>query len=124
MYHKAYWTGLRLNGSWPSFRWRDPYVTRTYDQWSQQPPAPSTNLAEVAAAYAPGYGKPIAYGWVDEVANATKHVAYCRVVREWPALVTCLMPAAEPGWVPCLMPAAEPGWVPCLMPAAEPGWVP
>jgi hypothetical protein len=85
VFHKAYWSGLRINGSWPKFAWRDPYVKRGYDQWSISPAAPSNNQADMVAPYAPGYGKPQGYGWVDEQANATKHVAICRTVRKWPA---------------------------------------
>jgi hypothetical protein len=86
VYHKAYWMGLKLNGTWPNFSWRDPYVARGYNQWSLVPPAPGTTTADVIAGYAPGHGTPIAYGWVDEVANATKKVALCRTVSKCPGL--------------------------------------
>lgn len=100
VYHKAYWMGLKLNGSWPNFAWRDPYVRRGYNQWSLAPPAPSTSTADVTAGYAPGYGTPIAYGWVDEVGNATKKIAFCRTVSTWPC---CPYPSRLAG--PCHVPS-------------------
>jgi hypothetical protein len=85
-FHLFYWMGLKVNGTWPSFDWVDPYIPGPigyYTNWGitkpdqePEPSRPDTGFA-AGANYTEVQRSPPVWGWSDEDPGI-KHIFICR----------------------------------------------
>jgi hypothetical protein len=91
-FHLFYWMGLRLNASWPSFGWTDPFIIGPagfYTNWGitrpdgePEPSRPDFGLV-AGANYTEVQRNPPVWGWSDEDPNI-KHIFICRAAGDRP----------------------------------------
>lgn len=94
-FHLFYWMGLRLNASWPSFGWTDPFIIGPagfYTNWGitkpdgePEPSRPDYGLV-AGANYTEVQRNPPVWGWSDEDPNI-KHIFICRAAGDLPGHV-------------------------------------
>jgi hypothetical protein len=105
-FHLFYWMGLKVNSTWPSFGWTDPFVigpSGFYTNWGitkpdgdPEPSRPDYGLA-AGANYTEVQRNPPVWGWSDEEPGV-KHVFICRAAGDaqaavwaaWHACCSCL----------------------------------